>query len=374
MTGATELTRFPYKPYCRRCGRDTTTPSSYDEETTDLAYSCSSCGFEGVTNLTGQHEGKLVWKVDWPMRWAFEHVDFEPAGMDHATPGSSFTVGHELVEAVFGMPRPAWFGYGFVGFAGMQKMSSSRGGVPTAADALRVLEAPILRWLYVRRAPKQTFTIDFGPEVVRLYDEWDALGRKAADPDRRDAQVLAFERASATASGPLPSPRVVVPFRTLSSVADVTAGSAEQISRIVSHVGFAHDSVEDLEPRLGRAMTWTTEFVPAEERTIVRATPDSQRLGALTDREAEWLSLLLDGLPAGELDLDPVTTLVYGVPKLAHGLPVDGDPTDEVKADQREFFRLLYNLLVGKDRGPRLPTLLVALGSDRVRGLLTRPS
>ena len=50
-----------------------------------------------------------------------------------------------------------------------------------------MLEAPILRWLYVRRQPKQTFDIDFGPEVVRLYDEWDALGRKAADPAKRDA-------------------------------------------------------------------------------------------------------------------------------------------------------------------------------------------
>ncbi len=116
------------------------------------------------------------------MRWAFEHVDFEPAGMDHATPGSSFTVGHSLVEDIFGMPRPAWFGYGFVGFAGVQKMSSSAGGAPTAEDALRILEAPILRWLYVRRNPRQTFNIDFGPEVVRLYDEWDALGRKAARP------------------------------------------------------------------------------------------------------------------------------------------------------------------------------------------------
>src|SRR5918999_952982 len=196
--GASELERFPFKPYCRSCGRDTTTITAYDDETTDLSYTCDSCGLSAVTNLATEDHGKLVWKVDWPMRWAFEHVDFEPAGMDHATPGSSFTVGHELVESVFGMPRPAWFGYGFVGFAGVQKMSSSAGGAPTAEDALRVLEAPILRWLYVRRNPKQTFDIDFGPEVVRLYDEWDSLTRKAADPARRDLQVLAYERAIST--------------------------------------------------------------------------------------------------------------------------------------------------------------------------------
>jgi lysyl-tRNA synthetase class 1 len=367
---ATEVGWFPFRPYCHDCGRDTTTVTTYDDDTTDLAYTCSVCDYHGTTNLAAQDDGKLVWKADWPMRWAFEHVDFEPAGMDHATPGSSFTVGHELVESVWDYPRPAWFGYGFVGFAGVQKMSSSAGGAPTASDALRVLEPGILRWLYVRRQPKQTFDIDFGPEVVRLYDEWDALDRKAADPAKRDVQVLAHERAAATESyGPLPAPRVVVPFRMLASVADVTAGSAEQISRIVSHLGHAHDSVDDLEPRLSRAVAWTAEFVPESDRTSVRSEPDLTAIEALSSQEREWLSLLLQGLQ-GDLELDAVTSLVYGVPKLARGMSLDERPTDEVKADQKEFFRLLYHLLVDAERGPRLPTLIVALGSERVRSLL----
>jgi lysyl-tRNA synthetase class 1 len=249
-------------------------------------------------------------------------------------------------------------------------MSSSAGGVPTAADALRILEAPILRWLYVRRQPRQAFNIDFGPEVVRLYDEWDALGRKAAT--KRDVAVLAYERAAATSTGgPLPTPRVIVPFRTLASVADVTAGSGELISQVIGRVGHEHETVEDLEPRLSRAIHWTAEYVPDADRTIVRDQPDTERLAGLSEREANWLRLLLDNLPTGDAELGQVTTLVYGVPKLAHGLAVDADPTDEVKADQKEFFRLLYNLLVGKDRGPRLPTLIVALGPENVRSLLT---
>ncbi|HYH35274.1 MAG TPA: lysine--tRNA ligase [Nocardioides sp.] len=367
--GASDLERFPFKPYCRDCGRDTVTLTSYDDDSTELAYTCA-CGGSFVTALNAQDEGKLVWKVDWPMRWAAEHVDFEPAGMDHATPGSSFTVGHELVESVFGMPRPAWFGYGFVGFAGVQKMSSSAGGAPTAADALRVLEAPILRWLYVRRNPRQTFDVDFGPEVVRLYDEWDALGRKAAS-GKRDGAVLAHERASSTATaGPLPTSPVTVPFRVLASVADVTAGSAGQISRLVAKVGYEHSSVSDLEPRLTKAMQWTAEFVPASERTTVRDTPDRTAIESLSSQESEWVRLLLEALPAGELSLEHVTSVVYGVPKLARGMGLDDPPTDEVKADQKEFFRLLYHLLVDAERGPRLPTLIVALGPEKVRSLL----
>ncbi|WP_110206894.1 lysine--tRNA ligase [Nocardioides daejeonensis] len=369
---AEDLSRFPYKPYCRGCGRDTVTLLSYDDATTDLAYRCQACGESHTTNVATQDEGKLVWKVDWPMRWAFEGVDFEPGGADHATPGSSYTVGKDVVK-IFGATAPSFVAYGFVGFAGMQKMSSSAGGVPTAADALRILEPAILRWLYVRRAPKQTFDIDFGPEVVRLYDEWDALTKKAADPAKRDVAVLAWERAAATADTTLPTPTVRVPFRTLSSVADVTAGSADLISQVISHVGFPHASVSELEPRLAKAMQWTHEFVPAEERTTVREAPDADRLAALDEQESGWLRLLVDGLADfdGDLDQDEVTTLVYGVPKLARGFAVEEKPSDEVKADQKVFFKLLYNLLVDADRGPRLPTLIVALGAERVRRLLT---
>ena len=365
QSGTGDLARFPYKPYCRECGRDTVEITAYDDDTTDLSYTCTSCGFTGVTNVATQHEGKLVWKVDWPMRWAYEGVDFEPGGLDHSTPGSSYTVGKELVKRVFDFRAPSYVAYAFVGFAGVQKMSSSAGGVPTAADALKILEAPILRWLYVRRQPKQAFNIDFGAEVVRLYDEWDALGRKAANPDKRDAQVLAFERASATASaGTLPTPAVVTSFRLLSSVADVTNGDVAQISRIVGA------PAEDLEPRLGKARTWTADFVPDEERTSVRSAPDADRLAALSEDEELWLRQLLDRLP-DELDLDPTTELIYGVPKLARGLGLDDAPTDQVKQDQKDFFRLLYNLLVDADRGPRLPTLFLALGAEKVRSLLT---
>jgi lysyl-tRNA synthetase class 1 len=367
--GATEdLARFPYKPYCRGCGRDTVTLTSYDDDTTDLAYTCDVCGDSHVTNVATQDEGKLVWKVDWPMRWTHEGVHFEPGGVDHASPGSSYTVGKEIVGPIFGGTAPSFVGYSFVGVAGMPKMSSSKGGVPTAEEALRILEAPILRWLYVRRQPKQAFNVDFGQEVLRLYDEWDALTKKAAVPEKRDAAVLAWERASSTSTaGTLATPAVVVPFRMLSSVADVTAGSREITARTVGA------SEADLEPRLSRAATWVTDYVDPEDRTTVRETADAERLGALSEQESAWLGLLVKRLASAYSAADPVdalTTLVYGVPKLGRGLTLDDAPTDEVKADQKAFFKLLYELLVAAERGPRLPTLFAALGHDKVRSLL----
>ena len=76
-----------------------------------------------------------------------------------------------------------------------------------------------------------------------------------------------------------------------------------------------------------------------------------------------------DGLAAA-WSLDGLTTLVYGVPKRMLGLPLDVKPTPELRAAQRSYFALLYRLLVGRETGPRLPTLLLAIGAGRVRELL----
>jgi len=141
---------YPFRPYCQACGRDDTTVTAFDDETTEITYTCA-CGVTEGPAPIAQVAGKLVWKVDWPMRWAYEHVTFEPAGVDHSSPGSSFTVGGELVTEIFGEEMPLHFGYAFVGTTGSAKMSGSRGGAPTPFDALEIFEAPLLRWLYARR-------------------------------------------------------------------------------------------------------------------------------------------------------------------------------------------------------------------------------
>ncbi|MEC4016990.1 lysine--tRNA ligase [Streptomyces sp. H27-D2] len=361
---------FPYKPYCSVCERDLTTVTSYVDETTELAYTCV-CGHAETVLLSQHDSGKLVWKVDWPMRWAYEGVVFEPSGVDHSSPGSSFVVGGQIVKEVFGGEQPIGPMYAFVGISGMAKMSSSKGGVPTPADALQIMEAPLLRWLYARRRPNQSFKIAFDQEIQRLYDEWDALARKIADGTVQDADAAAYDRASRTAAGPLPVTPRPLSYRTLASVVDITTGDDEQTLRILRDLDPADPitSLDQARPRLDRAQTWITTQVPADQRTRVREEPDTGTLAALGDTERESLRLLVDGLDE-HWSLDGLTTLVYGVPKLQAGFAADAKPTPELKAAQRSFFALLYQLLVGRDTGPRLPTLLLAVGAERVRKLL----
>ncbi|MFR0358899.1 lysine--tRNA ligase [Streptomyces sediminimaris] len=364
---------FPYKPYCGNCEKDLTTVTSYDDETTELTYACTACGFSETVRLSEFNRGKLVWKVDWPMRWAYEGVIFEPSGVDHSSPGSSFQVGGQIV-GIFGGEQPIGPMYAFVGISGMAKMSSSRGGVPTPADALKIMEPQLLRWLYARRRPNQSFKIAFDQEIQRLYDEWDKLDAKVADGAALPGDVAAHARAVGTAAGELPRTPRPLPYRTLASVADITAGHEDQALRILGELDPARPlgTLDEVRPRYDRAEAWINTQVPADQRTIVRDEPDAELLKSLDEPSRQSLRLLLDGL-AGHWSLDGLTHLVYGVPKVQAGFAADATPRElppEIKTAQRTFFALLYHLLVGRDTGPRLPTLLLAVGQERVRRLL----
>jgi lysyl-tRNA synthetase class 1 len=168
----------------------------------------------------------------------------------------------------------------------------------------------------------------------------------------------------------LPDTPVRLPFGTLASVFDVTTGQPEQMLRVLrdvapdSHV----ESLDILRPRLDRAAQWVSTQVPADQRQV-RAEPDLDAIAALHEQQCVSIRMLLDGLTEA-WTLDGLTTLVYGVPKRILGLPPDAKATPELRTAQRAYFALLYRLLVGRDTGPRLPTLLLAIGADRVRELL----
>ena len=364
---------YPFKLYCEGCNRDTTRVVTYDEAIASGSYACQTCQHQGEFRLRERVFGKLVWKVDWPMRWNYEGVDFEPGGEDHSSPGSSYTVGKRIVAEVYSDVPPMYVGYGFVGAGGRTKISSSAGTSVTPSVALRIIEPAILRWLYARRHYKDKFNIEFGQEVLRLYDEWDSLTKRVEKGTANTLDAEIYARSVRTTTEELPHTAFPLPFRLLSSLADVTLGKTEEILRIVAaQYGEelpAGDLRAALEPRLSNAICWATEYVPDDERTIVKPSFDAEAYAALTDQDRAGLTLLLEDLQA-HWSFAELTSLLYGVPKRLLGLPLDTAPTDELKATQRRFFITLYRLLVGSDTGPRLPTLFLALGPERVRELL----
>ncbi len=109
---------FPYKPYCGNCEKDLTTVTAYDDDSTELTYACTACGFSETVRLSEFNRGKLVWKVDWPMRWAYEGVIFEPPASTTPRPApASRSAGRSSASSAASSPSarctpssasPAW--------------------------------------------------------------------------------------------------------------------------------------------------------------------------------------------------------------------------------------------------------------------------
>jgi len=375
---------YPFKPYCTECHRDDTRVTGWDGNV--AAWECRH-GHVGEMSLAdgATISGKLVWKVDWPMRWAYERVSFEPAGEDHHAPTGSYTVGRTLVSDLYGGRAPESIVYSFVTLAGVGgKMSGSAGGGAVASTALRVIEPAIVRWLYVRRLPSQSFAIDLSPKAVqRLYDEWDRLAADVHGEDPDPTDVAIYRESTESSAGPVERTQRPVSFRLLASVADITQGDPTQMARIVfAHVDGgepAHDDgaepaalLQELQPRLDCAIHFATELVPETERTRVRAAFSAETFDALDERERRGAALLADGLE-DNWSLQGLTGLIYAVPKQLLGLAADADADAGVKAEQRAFYKAVYRLLCDAETGPRLPTLLLSIGRDRAHRLLVGP-
>ncbi len=368
---------YPFRPYCTECGRDDTRVTGWDG--TLAVWECRH-GHAGEMSLAdgAAISGKLVWKVDWPMRWAHEGVAFEPAGEDHHAPSGSYTVGRTLVSELFGGRAPESVVYSFVTLAGVGgKMSGSSGGAAVAATAFEVIEPAIVRWLYVRRLPGQGFSIDLSPRAIqRLYDEWDRLAAGVHGDDPDPAELAIYAESTESSAGPVLRTERPVSFRLLASVADITQGDPAQMARIISsHLDGAAETTDQttllaqLQPRLDCAIHYATELVAEGERTRVRDEFSAETFAALDERERRGVQLLADGL-AEHWSLDGLTTLIYAVPKQLLGLAADAAPDPEVKRQQRAFFKAVYRLLCDAETGPRLPTLLLSIGRARARRLL----
>ncbi len=362
---------YPVRVYCESCGKDDTAITGYEPSSAAIQYTCAGCGYQGQFSLDEKVPAKLVWKVDWPMRWHYEQVDFEPAGEDHAAPGSSYTVGQKIVQDIYHFLPPVFIMYAFVGMAGRSKMSSSTGTSATPRAALDILEPPIIRWLYLRRNPGQKFNIDFGQEVIRLYEDWDSFAARSGKHAPADPKV--FDLCVQTSAGAVRRAARPVSFRLLSSAADITQGNREQILRIAADsLKLPSDQpglAEEIEPRLSCATRWATQYLPEDERTFIRPAFDAQLYQALDEKVKEGLRLLVERLDKN-WSLEGLTALVYSVPKLQLGLPLDAKPTDELKQAQRQFFIAIYRLICNSDTGPRLPTLFLSIGKEKTKQLL----
>lgn len=330
---------YPVAVYSRFTGKDSTKILSYDGGS-HLTYRCAETGKEDTIDLTQDHLVKLAWKVDWPMRWRHEQVHFEPGGHDHASPGGSYDVASQIAERVFGFMPPVFAEYKFVGIQGLgAKMSGSKGNAISPLDLLELYEPELLKWLYFRKSPDQSFELAFNSEIYRQYDEYDA-----AHPEHH-----------------------AIPFRQAVGFGQIVQWDPERVQHILGGLNLSY-SKESIAARLPRARHWLVTYNPEEAVTLLEA-PNRTYSDALDDVQRDHITRLRDALVHNpEVGVEELETLVYDIPKSPEV------PEGELKSLQRAFFKDVYNLLIGKDTGPRLGTFLWAADRTRVLHLLDLPS
>jgi lysyl-tRNA synthetase class 1 len=350
---------YPLQVYCEKCNRGTTTKIiDYDGED-KVIYKCE-CGHKETADISKKNIGKLDWKVDWPMRWKHEGVNFEPGGEDHATPGGSFDVSSKIAKQIYGIEPPYFQGYGFVGVEGTYKMSGSKGTGIAPKDLLEIYEPELLRWLFTRVNPTKTLTLFFDSQIIRQYDEFDREVLKYKENKLSPSEKRALEFANINPKKPLVQERV--PFRQIGSFGQVAQGNFKELKNIYERIGEKYPDVI-LKQRLIKSQNWIDKFA-LEFKIHVRDKPNNPYYKNLTKEEREQINKFKNEFEK-YWNLEDLTTFVYAIPKKP------GMTEDEKKVKQRGFFKNVYQMLIDADTGPRLPTFLLALGKEKVKKLLT---
>jgi lysyl-tRNA synthetase, class I len=168
-------TWLPVTVFSKKDGTDKIKGLQWDGKQT-LTYELED-GTTETCDITKDGNTKLLWRIDWPMRWSYEKVDFEPGGKDHSTVGGSYDTGKEIVK-IFDWTAPVYYQYDFVGIKGGDgKISSSKGDVITLQDCLDIYEPEIVRYLFTSTRPNAEFSISFDIDVIKIYEDFDKCER-----------------------------------------------------------------------------------------------------------------------------------------------------------------------------------------------------
>ena len=346
--------------YCDECGRDTTRIIRM-ERPLHFHYHCASCKKDRQLDARKTPGLKLLWRVDWPMRWSHEQVDFEPGGKDHSSTGGSYDTGSEIARTVFHREPPVYVQYDFVLAKGLQgKLSSSSGNLITLSQALEVYEPQVVRWIFASRKPNIDFSISFDLDVMKAYDDFDRCERihygvEAADDKKRTYESRIYELSLIEPNTREDSCPIQFGFRHLCNVLQIYSGDLDKSAQ---HYALANDkNRRRFMERAQRAWRWITEYAPSEFRFFLRSESSiilTTQPGALSD-----LVELLQSDMMVEITEQQLHTQLFSIAAKHNLTP-------------KTFFEAVYDALIAKKHGPRLASFLLIIGPQTAAQIIKR--
>lgn len=351
---------YPVSIYCSECGKDTTKITSLSDDCTKATYECA-CGHKGTFDFTKDFNCKLAWKIDWPMRWMYEGVDFEPGGKDHASPHGSYDTSKDIAREVFSYEPPIFQGYEFIGIKGTTgKMSGSSGLNLTPGTLLKIYQPEVILWLYSKTDPLKAFDFCFDDGILRQYFEFDKMYNAVKDGTASNAQLEIMYNT--TVEG---REIETVPMGHLVQLGSVVDFNVKMLETVFEKIGTPY-KYEQFKDRLERAKYWLEHCAP-ENVNRLRETRNWDVYETLDENGKKEVEALFSFISKGGYDLDELNKKLYAIPK-----EVCGGELDEkaLKALQGTFFKNVYKLLIDKEKGPRLYLFLFAIDPKKYVGLL----
>ncbi len=345
---------WPASIFCEKCNTDNTKIIAYDGDYL-VKYNCK-CGHEDEFDIRKKGIIKLLWRIDWPMRWAYEKVDFEPSGKEHSSAGGSNTTAEQTVRKVWGVDPPKHVMYEFISIKGAGgKMSSSSGNTINLEEMLSVYSPELVRYIFAVRLPKKNFEISFeGMDVFRLYSEFQKLeriyfGKEECSEEDLKLNKRVYELSCVKIPKEIPSQ---IDFRHLTSLLQIFQGDEEKVKN-----EFKEIDKEYLECMISRAKNWLENFAEEQFKFSVQDKVSSEVLGALAINQKNALKEF------GEKLSNQTEAEIISLFK---------EVSDNNEIKPKEFFTAAYQVIINKNFGPQLSGFILTVGINKIKELFAQ--
>ncbi len=343
---------LPYTPVCHQCDRVYTTQTvSFSPKRDSVHYRCDGtqlgdrflkgCGYDGDARISDGN-GKLVWKVEFAARWAAFDIRFEAYGKELT---DSVKINDWVAEHVLKYAPPYHARYELFQDKSGRKISKSVGNLVTPSEWLEYASPESLRLLmYKRIVGTRNVSLDDIPVYMEDFDDFEEyyFSKKGDSNRMKDAKQRGLYEYTMLLKVPKVKD-VHVPYRLLVQLAAVAPkGTAEEyvVKRLVAY-GMVRESSDELVKRIGWAAKWAArEARPAG--IAVKVSPKAKK--AISE-----FAKLIQKLNAP----DEIQNIAFETVK-KNGLK------------PAEFFPVVYSILLGSDRGPRLGPYVVDAGPAAV--------
>ncbi|MBI0002545.1 lysine--tRNA ligase [Bartonella sp. M0177] len=328
---------------------------AHDAKKGTITYIEPETGEKIETEVTGG-KVKCQWKADWAMRWTALGIDYEMAGKDLI---DSVALSSKICRILGGTP-PEGFNYELFLDDKGQKISKSKGNGLTIDEWLTYAPTSSLG-LYMYQKPKTAKRLYFDviPKAVDEYYSFLSAYPKQSWKDRLNNPVWHMH------NGNPPKVDLPVPFAMLLNL--VSASNAENadvlwgfISRYAK--GATPENQPELDSLVGFAIRYFNDFVKPTKK--FRA-PDAVERETLEKIDKTLAHLPEDAdahtIQNALLDIGRVTERYQDHNKKSP----DGGPGVSVS-----FFQMLYEVLIGQERGPRFGSFIALYGINETRDLI----